>query len=137
MTTTTTLDLSADVIDVRDIIARVEELESEIDGIVSDSTVYIQGETDALQSELTQLTAILADIKGLGGDEQWRGDWYPVTLIRDSYFRTYAEELADDCGMIPKDAQWPLTCIDWEQAARELRYDYSSVDIDGVTYWTR
>lgn len=132
MPTTTTLDLSADVIDVRDIIARVEEL-------ANDLTTY-SAEAHAnpeLAAEHAALCAILADIKGLGGDEQWEGDWYPVTLIRDSYFRDYAEELADDCGLIPKDAQWPLTCIDWEQAARELRYDYSGVDIDGVTYWTR
>lgn len=133
MTTITTLDLSANVIDVRDIIARVEELETERDGLENADPAR-----DAdLACEHTQLAHILADLQGLGGDEQWRGNWYPVTLIRDSYFRDYAEELADDCGLIPKDAQWPLTCIDWEQAARELRYDYSGVDIDGVTYWTR
>lgn len=132
MTTTTTLDLSADVIDVRDIIARVEEL-------ANDLTTY-SAEAHAspeLVAEHAALCAILVDIKGLGGDEQWEGDWYPVTLIRDSHFRDYAEQLADDCNMVPKDAQWPMTCIDWEQAARELRYDYTGVDIDGATYWTR
>lgn len=130
--TTTTLDLSADIIDVRDIIARVEEL-------ANDLTTY-SAEAHAnpeLVAEHAALCAILADIKGLGGDEQWQGDWYPVTLIRDSHFRDYAEELADDIGAIPRDAGWPLNCIDWEQAARELRYDYSGVDIEGVTYWTR
>lgn len=126
----TALDLSADIIDVRDIIARFEELEA-----IADDPDMLLG--DKLGDELDTLIAILADLQGMGGDEQWRGDWYPVTLIRDSHFRDYAEELADDCGLIPKDAQWPLTCIDWEQAARELRYDYSGVDIDGVTYWTR
>ena len=122
---TTTLDLSADIIDVRDIIARVEELEEGKHLTVPEL------------EELDDLKAILSDLQGLGGDEQWRGDWYPVTLIRESYFRDYAEELADDIGAIPKDAQWPMNCIDWEQAARELRYDYSGVDIDGATYWTR
>lgn len=133
---TTTLDLSADVIDARDIIARFEELESNLEGLTSLEDAQAQG----LQSdweEMGVLGTILEELAGMGGDEQWRGDWYPVTLIRDSYFRTYAEELADDCGLIPRDAAWPLTCIDWEQAARELRYDYSGVDIDGVTYWTR
>lgn len=126
--TTTTLDLSADLIDVRDLIARVEELEAEQ---ASDPMAFDNGE------ELDTLTSIMEELAGMGGDEQWRGHWYPVTLIRDSYFRTYAEELADDIGAMPRDAAWPLTCIDWEQAARELRYDYSGVDIDGVTYWTR
>lgn len=147
----TALDLSADIIDVRDIIERVEELEaqreclrSEFDedeanaGVDFDNWVCNQTEwSREAQEELDGLTALLADLEGMGGDEQWRGHWYPITLIRDSYFRTYAEELADDIGAIPRDAGWPLTCIDWEQAARELRYDYSGVDIDGVTYWTR
>lgn len=129
----TTLDLSADIIDARDIIARVEDLEATLSG----DDYHTDAELTDAQNELNALTAILADLEGLGGDEQWRGDWYPLTLIRDSYFRDYAEQLADDCGMVPKNAQWPLTCIDWEQAARELRYDYTGVDIDGATYWTR
>ena len=122
-----TLDLTADIIDVRNIIARVEELESDVDAI---------GEGEHI-AEWKALTNILIELQGMSGDEQWRGHWYPLTLIRDSYFRTYAEELADDCGMVPKNAQWPLTCIDWEQAARELRYDYTGIEIDGATYWTR
>lgn len=127
----TTLDLSADIIDVRDIIARVEELETELE---SQESATCDADTIA---ERNALLDILADLEGMGGDEQWRGVWYPLTLIRDSYFRDYAEELADDIGAIPRDAAWPLTCIDWDQAARELRYDYSGVDIDGTTYWTR
>ena len=34
-------------------------------------------------------------------------------------------------------ASLAATCIDWAQAARELRMDYTSVDFDGVTYWIR
>ena len=133
---TTTLDLTADIIDVRDIISRFEELESNLEGLMSVEDARAQGLQDDWE-EMGVLGTILEELIGMGGDEQWRGDWYPLTLIRDSYFRNYAEELADDCGMIPKDAKWPLNCIDWEHAARELRYDYSGVDIDGVTYWTR
>lgn len=132
---TTKLDLSADLIDVRDLIARVEELEALVDESNLSGVKSAESVDDA--EELAELLDILADLQGMGGDEQWRGHWYPITLIRDSYFRTYAEELADDIGALPRDAEWPLTCIDWEQAARELRYDYSGVDIDGVTYWTR
>lgn len=121
------LDLTADIIDIRDIIERVEELEPEVDS---------NGEGDHI-SEWKMLTAILSDLQGMGGDEQWRDEWYPVTLIRDSYFQTYAQELAEDIGAIKADATWPHTCIDWEHAARELRYDYSSIEINGATYWTR
>ena len=40
----------------------------------------------------------------------------------------FAQEMADDCGMLDRDLSWPYTCIDWEWAARELMYDYSSHD---------
>ena len=112
-----------DMIDVRDIIARVEALES--------------WPNEAEIAELDTLTALMDQLNGAGGDEQWRGNWYPVTLIRDDYFRTYAQELAEECGLIPADAAWPARCIDWTQAARELRMDYTSVTYAGVTYWTR
>lgn len=56
-------------------------------------------------------------------------------LIRDSYFRDYAEELAEDIGAIPENRSWPMFNIDWDAAAKELQMDYSAVDFDGVTYW--
>ena len=112
---------SEDVIDLRDVIARVEELEEEIEQ-EGDLMVF---------EEMAKLTALLDECKGLGGDEEWRGDWYPVTLIRDACFRTYA------IGAVPADATWPLTCIDWKQAAEELQMDYSAVTFNGETYWTR
>ena len=105
-----------DIIDVRDIIERIEDLE---DG-----------------DELAALMSIMEDLKGEGGDERWRGAWYPLLLIRDSYFKDYAQELAEDCGMVDRNAKWPANCIDWEQAASELKHDYTSIDIGGVTYWT-
>lgn len=68
----------------------------------------------------------------------YAADWdYGETLIRDSYFKEYAQQLADDIGAINPDARWPNNCIDWERAARELQSDYTAVDFDGVTYWVR
>lgn len=124
-----------DVLDVRDIIERVEELESEIEAYAEKMDDWQQNADNT--EELETLKAILEDLKGYGGDEQWRGDWYPVTLIRDSYFQDYAQELAEDCGMVNTDAKWPNNCIDWERAASELQIDYSTIEIDGVTYWYR
>jgi len=126
-----TLDLTADIIDIRDIIERFEDIEFDLEGEGCEDTCA------EYKLELSNLSLIIKSLENLGGDEEWRGKWYPVTLIRDSYFQTYAQELAEDIGAVKDDAQWPYTCIDWEHAARELQYDYSSVDIDGVTYWTR
>jgi antirestriction protein len=38
----------------------------------------------------------------------------------------FAENMADECGMIETKVSWPYTCIDWDWAARELMYDYSA-----------
>lgn len=115
------IDNYSDIINLRDVIARVEELEES---------------TDAEElEELKMLQDLLSELAGRGGDKQWRGDWYPLTLIRDSYFKDYAQELTDDIGAI--DANWPLNCIDWDQAALELQMDYFTVEFDGVTFWAR
>lgn len=36
----------------------------------------------------------------------------------------FAQEMAEEVGAIARKVEWPYTCIDWEQAARELMYDY-------------
>lgn len=79
--------------------------------------------------ELAALEAFISE-----GSSSWEDG---ETLVRESYFEDYARDLAEDIGAIPKDATWPLTCIDWEQAARELQYDYTGADFDGVTYYYR
>lgn len=112
-----------DVIDSRDIIARIEDLES-------------RAEPEALSEDEA---AELAALKALAEEaEPYAPDWqYGEALIRDSYFQQYAEELAGDCGLIKKDAPWPNNHIDWEAAAEQLQQDYTQVDFDGVTYWVR
>lgn len=158
-----TISNSDDIIDIRNVIARVEALQEEREALVDTSqeanAAYMGArEDDVIQTlleqrdaavaaltewdgendeELKHLVALLDECRGNGGDEQWEGDWYPVTLIRDSYFKTYAQELADDIGAIDANATWPNTCIDWDRAARELRMDYTSVSFDGVDYWVR
>lgn len=59
------------------------------------------------------------------------------TLISDDDFEEYARDLAESIGAIDPNANWPLSCIDWEKAADELRADYSSVEYDGTTYLHR
>ena len=87
--------------------------------------------------ELATLEKLLEELQGYGGNEQWEGNWYPSQLIRDSHFQDYAEKLAEEIGAINPNAGWPNNCIDWEKAARELQYDYSSVDSEGEAYYYR
>jgi antirestriction protein len=108
-----------DILDSQEILNRIAELET---GDIEEWDTY-PGELDALRT-------FAAD----GAD--YSGDWeYGATLIRDSYFQEYAQELAEDIGAVNRDGGWPTYCIDWEWAARELRQDYTAVDFDGVTYW--
>lgn len=143
----------SDIIDLRDVIARFEELEAELENLrelIVDAedggnAKAIDEAKSALGTwkegdeggEFDLLRQMLSDCKGMGGDEEWCGDWYPVMLIRYSHFTDYAQELAEDCGMIQKDAKWPYTCIDWDHAARQLLMDYSTVSFDGVNYHCR
>jgi len=157
--------LTEKVIDVRDLIARYEELEDEREGLETEledaeQSVEIASPDDeeemaqahdrlhnadaALhtwqeenQDEFDALLDALAELENSGGDHEWRRAWYPVTLIADWHFEAYAEELAEDIGAISSAPNWPATCIDWERAARDLRMDYSSVEIGDNTYWYR
>lgn len=151
MTNFTINNIGDDVIDLRDIIERVEELRTVREDFLAELAATAHGKEEELGSwldsqwreseeteeeaeELRALEAFLSDMAGNGGDEEWEGHWYPVTLIRESYFETYAEELAEDIGAINRDLSWPYTCIDWEKAARELAWDYSSAECQGITY---
>ena len=156
-----TFDKYSDVIDSRDIIARIEELTDErqtladeIDNLqeqISDPTENPEDCTalDALAAELETAQRALADwdeenseelktLTDLADEGSYSPDWkYGETLIRRSYFQDYAQELAEDCGMLKDCNSWPNRCIDWEQAARELEQDYTSLDFDGVEYLIR
>jgi hypothetical protein len=114
------IDNSDDLIDSRDVIAYLNSTEVLTDLEVVGGAIF------------RQIQALAAE------GETATSDWtYGATLIRDSYFVEYARDLAFDCGLIPTDTEWPNTCIDWKQAARELQMDYTPVNFGGVTYWVR
>jgi hypothetical protein len=148
------LDLSNDVIDLRDLIERFEEIEADLlacfneqQEIEGDDTCTDDPEDSAFlewakvtahddAEEFNQLLAILDELKGCGGDEQFRGDWYPITLISESYFTDYCMELVQDIGDLPRDIPSYLA-IDWEATADNLKVDYSEIEIDSNTYYFR
>jgi hypothetical protein len=137
LTETTEITNTDDVIDVRDVIARFEHLERLRQPGPVDLGEDNETDQDTRFAELSSLESLLDDLRGNGGDEEWRGDWYPITLVRESYFEAFAQQEAEDLDLVKSDARWPYTCIDWKQAARELSIDYSSCDFDGVEYLYR
>lgn len=138
-----TISNSDDVIDSRDVIARIEELElmqtdaqeakdGEPEPMVDNTEIYTSVDFGAQEYEELKALQSLAE-EGEGSPDWNHGE----TLIRDSYFEDYARQLADDIGAIDKDCRWPNDCIDWEKAADQLKSDYMTVDYDGVEYWIR
>lgn len=124
---------SDDIIDSRDVIARIDELECEREALADDPE-----HADDLLVWDDDNAEELAALKALQEEAEGYSDWrHGATLIRDSYFEDYAQQFAEDIGAINDDATWPATCIDWKQAASELQQDYTSVEFDGVTYWVR
>ncbi len=119
-----------DIIDSRELV----DLQNEVTNAIDD---WNNGDTDALD-EYGSLHDAHEFKKQLDELESEISEWSDGnTLIAEDYFQTYAQELAEDCGMLPDGLNWPLTCIDWSMAARELAYDYSLIDIDGRGYYVR
>ena len=146
MKNTTQIDNTQDVIDSRDIIERLEDLENDLQGYYEEYTENggelsfedwlsdedIEDYQDE-KHEFNVLTALADYAEGYSPDWQ-----YGSQLIRDSYFAEYAEELCKDIGDIPKDLPWYIEKhIDWEGVSKEIQMDYTSVDFDGEEYWVR
>jgi len=156
------IDNTQDILDTRDVIARFEELESrrtdladaageaEAEDCAADCAGRIVraaectcGKADKFADAESALSdwdeENAEELKNLRdfideGNDEWK---HGETLVRESYFKTYAQELAEDIGALEKCDAWPATCIDWEHATRELQFDYSGADFGDVTYYYR
>lgn len=139
-----TISNSDDLIDSRDVIERINELSETRDELL----YQIDAAEDKEEAEAAKIALedweesdeglelkVLLKLQ----EEAEGGDWeYGETLIRDSYFEQYAQDLAEDIGAVNNDTdKWPFNHIDWEAAADELKQDYTCVDYDGVDYWIR
>ena len=119
MATTSEITNEQDTIDSREIQERVDYLATLAENIDEDE-----------KEELGKLQEFK--------DEANASEWdYGVTFIHEDYFEDYARELATDIGALKDDVQWPANCIDWQQAADELKIDYSIATFDGVDYYFR
>ena len=132
------MNLYSDVIDIRDVISRYELLESELseNNFPVTRAVVAEESVEDRRDEFTALTDILERLKNDGGDEQWRGDWYPLTLIADDHFTEYFKDLTIECEYVPKDLPAWIK-IDWEETAKDGLMDYTPITLDGRTYYYR
>ncbi len=133
----TSITNTDDVIDSRDVIARIEELEEMIADYENPEGIL------SLHDEHLEAKAELATLRALADEAEDSSDWiHGEQLIRRSYFVDYIAEIIDDCYELPKEltsGNWPYRhiTIDYEAAAQEAEQDYISVDFDGVEYLIR
>lgn len=106
------------VLDTHDLIARI---------------AYLEIDEDTLEEDEEQELVELREVESVG-----IADWqYGETLIREDYFTEYAQELAEDIGAVPSEYTWPMSHIDWDAAAQALQQDYTTVELNGSTYYVR
>lgn len=119
-----------DVLDSRDIIDRIEDLESREDysetGENADESL-----TEDEREELTHLREFAKEAA------RYASDWdLGETLIHDSHFTDYIAEWVVDSEYLPADLpEFISSNIDWKGVADDLKGDYSPVELDGETYW--
>ena len=106
-----------DIIEVDDLRDRLAELQ----GIADDDHL-----DDSDQAEFNILTQLLAEVDDYGCD----------TLVRDSYFVQYVQDLCEDGGDVPTNLPHYIV-IDWAATAENIRVDYTPFEFDGRTYWAR
>lgn len=131
-----TISNSDDVIDSRDVIERIAELEGERDaladedGAISEKKLAEWNEGEA-GTELKNLLTLQEEADGYVPD--WK---YGAGLVRETYWVEYVEEMLKDIGDLPQKLPHYIV-IDWEATAENIKVDYTSVEFDGVTYWVR
>ena len=114
------IDKYRDVIDSRDIDARISDLQD---------CETLEPEE---KQELLDLECFKYECRRNGCREWNHGE----QLIRYSYFQQYVEYMLTDDGTVPSDIPWYLA-IDWDTTATNIRVDYSSAEFDGVEYLFR
>ena len=144
----------SDVIDIRAVFERIEELEDELSPIgekedelesldpdedkeeirvAKEELEKLRADLENEAEELEILMAFVGEFEGYGGDEEWRGSWYPVTLVNEVYWEEFCEQECKDLGYIKDFPSWIE--IDWKKTAENMQQDYTSGEYDGVTFW--
>lgn len=113
------------VIDSRDIIEELNELEDALECHIED------GGTEEDFPDIDYLNE-LREWNALGDNID---DWdYNALLIHESYFEEYAKDYFFEIYDVPENVSY---YIDWEMWADDLMQDYTELDLSGETYYVR
>ena len=152
-----------DIIDSRDVIARIKYLQEEVQGAIyeynanerrdheerddfSYTDLMVDLDSDEFDEELSdsafddvnlEIEELLDLIKLQNSAKDYAGDWlHGCILIRKDHFWEYSKELCSDLGYVRADLP-DLIVIDWEATARNLAIDYTEVEFSGESYLVR
>lgn len=162
-----TISSDDDIIDSRDVIRRIDELEGEHDSLVEDvdtARAAYEGREDIEDKEpgatpewddLVSAESALSDwensldaeelnaLKLLASEADCASDWiHGAQFINEDYFEKYIMELINDCYSVPKEmasGEWPWRHLemDWSGAADEVKADYTTVEFNGTDFYVR
>lgn len=122
-----------DFFDSRDMIERIEELEA-LKEAAEDPDAEDSDREDFGEEEAEELQKLTNFAEGVS-DSEWE---FGMTFINDSHWEDYAQELCSDLGYLPNSLPGFISSnINWEGVATDLKVDYTSYELDGVTYWVR
>ena len=117
---------SRDLIDAKE---DVEEILEEIKNADPDPSA---------PADEAEIEALIQAINKIEEETNATGEWiWGITFINEDRFERYAREFAEETGAYNGDRSWPVCCIDWKLAAKELAQDYDEIDIDGSTFLYR
>lgn len=115
--------------DSREVIERIAELESELEGLDADNDYDIILE---LRDELSPLIALQEEAEGYISDWQYGETFYTWDALVE-----YAEETVNECYTTGNLPYWVTNHIDWEAVAEEIKVDYTEFEFHGTTYYAR
>lgn len=139
-------EIGGDIFDSRDAIKRLEIYRAAVILIgIPESVVdtFDNGENwPAEAPEPTDEDSVIIDeflaVRRLCEEgENYAPDWqYGETVIAESYFTEYAQDMLKDTGELPQEIPG-YVAIDWEQTAANIKVDYTEIEYDGDTYLVR
>jgi hypothetical protein len=123
--------LFGDVLNTDELVERLDQCREELESLGESVLPVHPIETGSVVEEIKLIEELLDQLRD---EDEFR---YGITLIAASYFREYAQDLAEECGLLPDSYTWPISCIDWDRAVWELQMDYTQVTVGGRSYWWR
>lgn len=126
-------DGTDDMLDSRDIIERIEELEALLENMEDPELSDEDRNEAADEFDRDEYDAL----KALQDEGAYISDWeYGATLIAEGYFTDYCMGLLSDIGYIPSDIPGWIV-LDAEATAENMKADYTEIEFMGTTYYAR